>query len=43
MIAKADIRRVQQWMGHDDIQTTMKYLDYASRDEDAELVAGRFR
>ena len=24
MIAKADIRRVQEWMGHADIQTTMK-------------------
>jgi integrase len=23
MIAKADIRRVQEWMGHADIQTTM--------------------
>ena len=31
MIAKADIRRVQEWMGHADIQTTMKYLHYASR------------
>jgi site-specific recombinase XerD len=29
MIAKADIRRVQGWMGHADIQTTMKYLHYA--------------
>ena len=26
MIAKADIRRVQEWMGHADIQTTMRYL-----------------
>jgi integrase len=26
MIAKADIRRVQEWMGHTDVQTTMKYL-----------------
>jgi hypothetical protein len=25
MIAKADIRRVQEWMGHADIQTTMRY------------------
>jgi site-specific recombinase XerD len=24
MIAKADIRRVQEWMGHADIQTTMR-------------------
>ena len=29
MIAKADIRRVQEWMGHADIQTTMQYLHYA--------------
>jgi integrase len=28
MIAKADIRRVQEWMGHADIQTTMCYLHY---------------
>ena len=26
MIAKAGIRRVQEWMGHADIQTTMKIL-----------------
>jgi integrase len=39
MIAKADIRRVQEWMGHADIQTTMRYLHYAPRDEDAALVA----
>ena len=31
MIAKADIRRVQEWMRHADIQTTMKYLHYAPR------------
>ena len=42
MIAKADIRRVQEWMGHADIQTTMKYLHYAPRDEDARLVAEAF-
>jgi integrase len=43
MIAKADIRRVQEWMGHADIQTTMRYLHYAPRDEDARLVAEAFR
>lgn len=42
MICKADIRRVQEWMGHADIQTTMKYLHYAPRSEDAELVAQAF-
>jgi integrase len=42
MIAHADIRRVQEWMGHADIQTTMKYLHYAPRAEDARLVAKAF-
>jgi integrase len=43
MIAKADIRRVQEWMGHADIQTTMRYLHYAPREEDARLVAEAFQ
>ena len=43
MIAKADIRRVQEWMGHADIQTTMRYLHYAPHAEDAQLVAEAFR
>jgi integrase len=43
MIAKADIRRVQEWMGHSDVQTTMKYLHYAPCDDDAALVAEVFR
>jgi integrase len=42
MIAKADIRRVQEWMGHADVQTTMRYLHYAPRTEDAALVAEAF-
>jgi len=42
MIAKADIRRVQEWMGHSDVQTTMKYLHYAPREDDARLVAEAF-
>jgi integrase len=42
MIAKADIRCVQEWMGHADIQTTMRYLHYAPREEDARLVAEAF-
>jgi hypothetical protein len=29
-------------MGHADIQTTMKYLHYESRKEDADLVARAF-
>jgi integrase len=43
MIAKADIRRVQEWMGHADVQTTMRYLHYAPREKDARLVAEAFR
>ncbi len=43
MIAKADIRRVQEWMGHADIQTTMRYLHYAPRAGDARLVAEAFQ
>jgi integrase len=43
MIAKADIRRVQEWMGHADVQTTMRYLHYAPRADDAALVAEGFR
>ncbi len=42
MIGKADIRRVQEWMGHADIQTTMRYLHYAPHAEDAALVAEAF-
>ncbi|MDQ2894597.1 MAG: site-specific integrase [Actinomycetota bacterium] len=42
MIGKADIRRVQEWMGHADVQTTMRYLHYAPRSEDAALVAEAF-
>jgi integrase len=42
MIAKADIRRVQEWMGHADIQTTMRYLHYAPRGDEADLVAEAF-
>jgi integrase len=43
MIAKTDIRRVQEWMGHADVQTTMRYLHYAPRADDAALVAEAFR
>jgi integrase len=43
MIANADIRRVQEWMGHADIQTAMRRLHYAPRAEDAALVAEAFR
>jgi len=43
MIGTTDIRRVQEWMGHADIQTTMKYLHYSPRKEDARLVAEAFK
>jgi integrase len=42
MIARADILRVKEWMGHADVETTMKYLHYAPRSEDAVLVAEAF-
>lgn len=35
--------RVQEWMGRADVQTTMRYLHYAPRSEDARLVAEAFR
>jgi integrase len=31
MIATADIVRVQEWMGHADVETTRKYLHFAPR------------
>ena len=42
MIAKADIVRVQEWMGHADMETTRKYLHFAPRPDDALLVAQAF-
>jgi integrase len=41
-IAKADILRVKEWMGHADVATTMRYLHYAPRPGDARLVAEAF-
>jgi integrase len=43
MIARADIRRVQEWMGHADLQTTMRSLHDVPRHDDAALVADVFR
>ena len=42
MIAKADILRVQEWMGHADIDTTRRYLHFAPRHDDAALVDAAF-
>ena len=39
MIAKADIRSVQEWMGHADVATTTRYLHYVERPDEARLVA----
>ena len=42
MIARTSILRVQEWMGHSDMHSTMRYLHYAPRDDDARLVAEAF-
>jgi len=42
MIRKADIVRLQEWMGHADIETTRKYLHFVPRPDDARLVAEAF-
>ena len=42
VIREADIRRVQEWMGHADVQTTMRYLHYAPRHDDAAIVGRAF-
>ena len=42
VIAKADIVRVQEWMGHADIQTTRRYLHFRPQADDAALVAQAF-
>jgi integrase len=42
VIAKADIVRVQEWMGHADIQTTRRYLHFRPQHDDAAIVAQAF-
>jgi integrase len=42
MIRRADIVRVQEWMGHADIETTRQYLHFVPRPDDARLVAEAF-
>jgi integrase len=39
----ASIVQVQAWMGHADIQTTMRYLHHKSRDDDAKLLSAAFQ
>ncbi|HWE32274.1 MAG TPA: site-specific integrase [Solirubrobacteraceae bacterium] len=41
-ITRADIVEVQAWMGHADIQTTMRYLHYRDRGQAAERLADAF-
>jgi integrase len=42
VIGVADIRRVQEWMGHANVRTTMQYLRYVPRPQDAALVGRAF-
>jgi integrase len=42
-ITRADIVEVQAWMGHADIQTTMRYLHYRDRGQATERLADAFR
>jgi integrase len=42
-INQATIVQVQAWMGHADIQTTMKYMHHRSRAGDAQLLSAAFR
>lgn len=42
MIAHADILRVKEWMGHANVQTTMRYLHFVPRPDDARLVDEAF-
>ena len=43
VIATASILKVKEWMGHADVDTTMRYLHFAPSAADAELVAAAFR
>jgi integrase len=42
-ITRADIVEVQAWMGHADIQTTMRYVHYRDRGQAAERLAEAFQ
>ena len=42
-ITRADIVEVQAWMGHADIQTTMRYLHYRDRGQAAKRLADAFK
>jgi integrase len=42
-INQATIVQVQAWMGHADVQTTMKYMHHRSRAGDARLLSAAFK
>ena len=39
---RVDLRRLQEWMGHADIATTLRYAHFTPRHDDAALVAASF-
>jgi integrase len=42
-VRRAEVRAVQAWMGHADIQTTMRYVHYRDRGGEAKLLAEAFK
>jgi site-specific recombinase XerC len=40
--AGIDLRRIQSWMGHADIGTTMRYLHYVPAHDDAARLTAAF-
>ena len=41
-VRKAEVPAVQAWMGHADIQTTMRYVHHRDRGDEAKLLAQAF-
>ncbi len=39
---RVDMRRLQEWMGHANITTTLRYAHFRPRHDDAALVAEAF-
>lgn len=42
-VRRAEVPAVEVWMGHADIQTSMRYLHYRDRGAEARLLADAFR
>jgi integrase len=42
-VRRAEVPAVQAWMGHSDIQTTMRYVHHRDRGDEAKLLAEAFR